>query len=67
MIRDILHEWIMTVDPIWIFMIFPLLFGSVLFSAWLDDLKQKKKERDPRLMDEEEYKHHNRKRFKEIK
>lgn len=47
-------------------MVFPLLFVSIVFSCWRDHNKEMKKEKDPSLMDSEEYKHHNRKRFKEI-
>ncbi len=58
--------WLAQQSPGWIFMIFPLLFGSIALSCWRDHRKLMKKEADPRLMSEAEYKHLNRKRFKEI-
>lgn len=58
--------WIAQQDPMWALMLFPLLVGSIAFSCWRDHRKLMKKEADPRLMSEPEYKHLNRKRFKEL-
>lgn len=44
-------------------MIFPLLFGSIIFSIWRAYRKQVKLERNPNLMDENEYVHFNYKRM----
>jgi hypothetical protein len=52
------------VSPGWIFMIFPLLFGSMALSFWRDYRKQKKLEDNPHRMHDEEYRRFNRERFK---
>jgi hypothetical protein len=56
--------WLSTLNPGWIMLIFPMLFGSVALSCWRDHLKQKKLEANPINMDEHEYRRFNRKRFR---
>jgi len=63
MLADLLN-WITSLDPAWIFMIFPLMFGSVAFSMWRDDRRQQKLESNPIHMTDTEYKRFNNKRFK---
>jgi hypothetical protein len=55
--------WFATCNPAWIFMIFPLLFGSVALQCWRDHCKQKKREANPHRMGDDEYRRFNRKRF----
>ena len=56
--------WLASQNPVWIFMIFPLLFGSAALSCWRDHLKQKKLEVHCHRMDDDEYRQYNRKRFR---
>jgi hypothetical protein len=56
--------WLATCSPGWIFLIFPLLFGSVALSCWRDHLKQQKLEANPHRMDNGEYRNYNNKRFR---
>ena len=62
MLADVL-TWISTLSPAWIFLIFPLLFGSVLFSIWRDHCREMKMEADPSRMTNTEYQSFNNKRF----
>lgn len=57
-------NWLSQQSPGWIFMIFPLLFGSMALSIWRDHRRQMKLEANPINMDEDEYLRFNRKRFK---
>ena len=61
---EVIAAWLTTLNPVWIFLIFPLLFGSMALSCWRDHLKQKKLEANPINMDENEYMRFNHKRFR---
>jgi len=63
MLADLLN-WISSLNPGWIFMIFPLMFGLVTFNMWRDYSRQMKLEANPNHMTDEEYKRFNNKRFK---
>ena len=52
------------VNPMWILLIFPLVFGTGLVCVWRDHRKQKKLEADPINMTDTEYHNFNWKRFK---
>ena len=57
-------EWLTSLSPAWIFMIFPLMFVWGLLSVANDIRKEKKLAANPHTMDEEEYEQHNRTRFR---
>jgi hypothetical protein len=59
-----MSEFLATLSPAWIFLIFPLLIGSVALSCWRDHLKQKKLEANCHRMDGDEYRRYNWERFK---
>ena len=50
-------------DPAWIFMVFPLLFGSIVVGVWREHRKQMKLEANPINMTDIEYRRFNNKRF----
>jgi hypothetical protein len=62
-VTEAIGIWLMTVNPVWIFMIFPLLFGSIALSCWRDHLKAEKLKRNPNLMTDGQYINFNRERF----
>jgi len=56
--------WLAQQNPAWIFMIFPLIVGSIALSCWRDHLKNKKRERMPHTMTDNQYLRFNYERFK---
>jgi hypothetical protein len=56
--------WLASQNPVWVFLIFPIIFGSVALSCWRDHLKQKKLEADPIRMTDGQYQNFNAKRMR---
>jgi hypothetical protein len=56
--------WLASQSPGWIFMIFPLIFGSVALSCWRDHRRQMKLEADPIRMTDGQYQNFNAKRMR---
>jgi hypothetical protein len=56
-------EFIATLDPMWVLLMFPLLLGSIALGCWRDYLKQEKLKAHPERMDADEYRRYNRERF----
>ena len=55
--------WVAAINPAWILLLFPIVFGSVALQFWVEHRRQMKLERNPNRMDTDEYKQFNRKRF----
>ncbi len=56
--------WLASQNPAWMYMVIPLLVGSVALSFWRDHRKQKKLEADPLLMTDGQYQDFNDKRMR---
>jgi hypothetical protein len=52
-----------SLNPFWIFMIFPLLFGTIALQCWWECRKEDKLEANPHRMNEGQYTNLNNKRF----
>ncbi len=52
-----------TLSPGWVFMIFPLIFGSIAFSCWRGHRKREKLKANPHRMNTGEYMNFNWDRF----
>ena len=55
-------EFVRSHDPMWVILIFPLMFGVCGLSTWRDYLKRMKLERYPETMDEDQYRKFNKQR-----
>jgi hypothetical protein len=61
---EVVMTFLETCNPVWIFMVFPLLFGTVALRCWLECRKEDKLEDNPHRMTDVEYAQLNHKRFR---
>ena len=57
--------WVTSLNPAWIFMLFPILFATIPLQYWYERSKQKKLEDHPINMTTVEYQRFNNKRFRQ--